>query len=128
MTAWRGTLAVATGSAIGAVLRHGAGDLAAATGGGAWPVDTLLVNALGAFLMGWLAVVSMHDGRHPLGDQTRLFLTGGVCGGFTTFSVFSLESLDLLIAGAWGAAALNIGATLVLAIGAAAAGALLGRR
>lgn len=118
-------LAVAAGSALGAVLRAGLSLALAGTGAGG---GTLLVNVLGAFLIGlhaaWL------DGRggaarHPVQAH---FVMAGVCGGFTTFSVFSLESVLLLQAGALGQAAGLVTVSLLLWMLAVWAGAWLGKR
>lgn len=112
----RHCLAVALGSALGAVLRQGVSDLHGAFGLLAFPWDTLTVNVIGSLVIGWLAALTSSGGRLPTRPSVRQFLMGGVCGGFTTFSVFSLETLDLLLAGNWAHAAANMGATLILCL------------
>ena len=93
------SLLVALGGGIGAWLRFAATRLLQ---GPAFPWATLSVNLLGSFAMGllagWLA-------RHG-GEQWRLLLGVGVLGGFTTFSAFSLELVELVQRGAFGWAAL----------------------
>ena len=79
-------LAVMAGGALGSLLRYGAG-LALARGDLAW--GTVAVNLLGSFALGFL--VFHHALEHGLGPETRLFLTVGLLGGFTTMSAFAVE-------------------------------------
>ena len=110
-----GGVAVALGSALGAVLRQGITDLFAVTSAN-FPWDTLTVNVVGSLVIGWLAALTVAEGRLPLAENRRLFLMGGVCGGFTTFSVFSLDTLTLLGSGALAGAATNIAVTVVVCL------------
>jgi fluoride exporter len=90
---------------------------------------TLLVNVLGSLLMGLIFALSQQGGRWAQVDQAWLqFLMPGVCAGFTTFSIFSLETLLLIEASAWSAALGNVLLTLLLCLLAVAAGYWLGRR
>ena len=73
-------------------------------------------------------VITLADARYPLSEGWRLALLVGVCGGFTTFSSFSLQTLDLLRAGFLGRALANVGLSLALCLGAAALGYLVGTR
>jgi CrcB protein len=82
---------VALGSAIGGVARHWCGSLVAGPAPGAFPWATLFVNVTGSFLIGVLAVVLDSNER-----WAREFLMVGVLGGYTTFSAFSLQTLELL--------------------------------
>ncbi len=83
---------VACGGALGALARHGLVQLAAQLHPSAFPYATLAVNMLGCLLMGMLmAILSKHAA-----PQFQLFLAVGVLGGFTTFSAFSLDALQLL--------------------------------
>ncbi|APX91646.1 hypothetical protein BWR19_01030 [Halomonas sp. 1513] len=103
--------AVAAGSALGAMARYLFSVwLLAAPGGLPW--GTLSVNLLGSIAIGLIA--SLSAGRWPLSTRMQLFLIGGVCGGFTTFSIFSLEVLTLAGTGALGMALLYIGLSLAL--------------
>ncbi len=93
-----------------------------------FPIGTLLVNAVGSFMIG-LIFVLLQD--RFAGQQTqeilRSFVIVGLLGGFTTFSAFSLETLQLLQYGLWGKAMLNIIGSLTICILAAFAGMALGR-
>jgi fluoride exporter len=82
-------LLVALGGALGSVLRYGCSRL---LNGPAFPFGTLAVNLIGSFLIGllWAAFTKETD------EPRRLLLIAGFCGGFTTFSAFSLEGLQLL--------------------------------
>lgn len=86
-------LAVGAGGALGAVCRYGM-SLLPVLQRGAFPLPTLLTNLLGAILIG--LVVGAGQRWSNLSPTLLLFLRVGVCGGFTTFSTFSLESLVLL--------------------------------
>jgi CrcB protein len=119
MNAW---LAVALGSALGGVARHGVARLWPMVPG-AWPVATMSVNIAGSFAIGLLAALFMARGS---GDTARLFWMTGVLGGFTTYSAFALETVTLAAAGAAGRAAFYVAATVALCLVAAVAGRTLG--
>lgn len=115
------TLLVACGGAIGAVLRFWSGLVAISLFGNALPFATLFVNAVGGFVIGFIA------GGSWGGPGLRLFLMVGILGGFTTFSSFSLETMRLVQSGRELIAAGYVVSSLVLSIGGAAAGLWLGR-
>ncbi len=85
---------VALGGALGSVARYACSVGAARWLGAAFPWGTLFVNVAGSFAIGLLAALVAADGRPALGSDARAFLLVGVLGGFTTFSSFSLETLD----------------------------------
>lgn len=87
-------LAVGLGSAMGSALRYSVSLASMAMLGSHFPWGTLLVNVLGSCLIGWLAATAS---RAPHGKLARWqpLLVAGFCGGFTTFSLFSLETLHL---------------------------------
>jgi CrcB protein len=94
-TAIRLYVAVGIGSGIGAVARHLCSlGLIAALGHG-FPWGTLAVNVVGSFVIGLYATFTEPDGRLFARPATRQFVLAGFCGGFTTFSIFSLETLRL---------------------------------
>jgi CrcB protein len=107
---------VALGGAIGSVARFGCGSVAARLAGSAFPWGTLLVNVAGSLAIGVLAGLVTADGRALVSGDARAFLMVGVLGGFTTFSSFSLETLELARDGAWAAAALNVVASFALCL------------
>jgi CrcB protein len=107
---------VALGGALGSVARFGCGSIAARLAGSAFPWGTLLVNVTGSLVIGALAGLVATDGRPLVTGGARAFLMVGVLGGFTTFSSFSLETLELARGGAWPAAALNVVASFALCL------------
>jgi CrcB protein len=117
-------LAVAAGGAIGATLRFAFGVWALRSFGGGFPWGTLGVNVIGGFLMGALAVLLVERMAAP---RLAPLLMTGVLGGFTTFSAFSLDTLLMLERGEAAKAALYVGASVALSIGALWAGAALAR-
>ena len=113
-------LLVALGSALGGVARYGIGVLAARSPG-AFPIGTLIVNVAGSFLIGLLAAT--------LGDaseRSRLLLMTGFCGGFTTFSAFALENVEMMERGAFGMGLMLTVAHVVGSVGACWIGYRLG--
>ena len=112
---------VALGSALGGVARFGCTDLVARLTDHQFPWGTLLVNILGSLLIGYVA--AFVGTPHPLGDPTvAVFLMVGICGGYTTFSAVSLQTLTLAQEGAWRHAAANVGASVLLCLIATALG------
>jgi CrcB protein len=107
---------VALGGALGSVARYVCTLGAARWLGTAFPWGTLFVNVAGSFAIGLLAALVSTDGRSALGADARAFVLVGILGGFTTFSSFSLETLSLARGGALGAAASNVGLSLVLCL------------
>jgi CrcB protein len=100
-------LAIALGGALGSVCRHLVGATALRLFGSGFPVGTMTVNILGSFVMGVLAEVFAL--RWSASETTRLLLTTGFLGGFTTFSTFSL---DVAVLWQRGNAALTVGYAL----------------
>lgn len=106
-------LAVALGSIIGGTVRWIASELLH-DGLGTWfPFGTLFVNVTGSFLIGFYAALSAPDGRLFAGPIQRQFAMSGICGGYTTFSIFSLETIRLLDTGHLHIAAVNVGLSLI---------------
>lgn len=90
-----------------------------------FPLATLGVNALGSFLLGLLMPVALHSAA--ISAEARLFLATGLLGGFTTYSTFNYETLELAHRGDLAAAALNLAATVAGCLAAGAAGLAAGR-
>ena len=110
---------VALGGALGSVARYACSTGAARWLGAGFPYGTLFVNVAGSFAIGLLAALVASDGRPSLGADARAFLLVGVLGGFTTFSSFSLETLELARGGALAAASANVALSVVLCLFAA---------
>jgi CrcB protein len=117
---------VAAGAALGGVLRYGANAGAGRLGMTAFPWATLFVNVLGSAVIGFFATVTGDQGRIVARPELRMFVMAGVCGGFTTFSSFSLETLKLIEDREWMLAGLNAGGSLVLCLLAVFVGAAAG--
>ena len=115
---------VALGGALGSVARCLLGNLIQERAGPGFPLGTLVVNVTGSLLLGFLAESTM---ANAASREVRVFLTAGLCGGYTTFSTFSLETVRLLETGDHRRAALNVAGAVVLSLLATAAGLALGR-
>jgi len=116
MTAASHYLAVFIGGGIGSALRYGVGRVSFAIVGTTFPAGTLAVNVIGCFIMGALAGwLSFRD--DGIDQPTKLFLTAGVLGGFTTFSAFALDAVALWERGAVVTAGTYLAASLVGSIG-----------
>jgi len=111
-------LLVFVGGGLGAVLRYAAGRAALLAGWGS-PLATLGVNIVGCFAMGLIAGWFASRGGP---DGTKLFLTTGLLGGFTTFSAFGLDALALYQRGAIGSALAYVAASVLVSLAAVAAG------
>jgi fluoride exporter len=80
------------------------------------PIGTIGINVSGSFLIGFFGTLTLANGRFPVSENVRLFVMVGLCGGYTTFSSFSLQTLDLMRSGAIGRAAINVVASVVLCV------------
>ena len=107
---------VALGGALGSVARAWMGAAIGHLTGAAFPWGTLAINILGSFVIGWFGAITDTDGHWDLHANWRAFVMVGLCGGFTTFSAFSLQTLDLLRAGATSRAAAYILASVTLCL------------
>lgn len=124
--ATRTLLAAGAGSALGAVARYATSHWMLAAFGPGFPWGTLSVNVLGSFLIGLFAARLAGDaGRN---QATRQFLLAGFCGGFTTFSIFSLEMLLFAMAGDWAHAGTYLALSLILWLAAVWIGIVVGER
>jgi fluoride exporter len=104
------------GSAIGGGARYWMSGLIADRIGDTFPWGTILVNISGSFLIGFFAILTGPDGRVLVGSLARQFVMTGICGGYTTFSSFSLQTLNLAKDGEWDHAAANIGLSVILCL------------
>jgi fluoride exporter len=107
-------LLVGLGGSIGSMVRYAASLLIKSK---LFPFATLSVNIIGSFIIGLVFAMSIKE--DGISDNWKLFLTPGICGGFTTFSAFSLENVELLQSGKIGMALTYIILSVVLGIAAA---------
>ena len=99
---------IAIGSAIGGAARYWCTGFAARLFGETFPWGTLLVNITGSLIIGFFATLTGPDGRIFVSSTTRQFVMIGLCGGYTTFSSFSLQTLNLAQDGEWLYAGANV--------------------
>jgi fluoride exporter len=92
------------------------------------PWGTIIINITGSFIIGFFGTLTLATGKFPVSENVRLFVMIGLCGGYTTFSAFSLQTLDLLRSGALGRALVNVVSSVVLCVLAVAAGHMIGAR
>ncbi len=107
---------IALGSAIGGVARFWCSNLIAVSTGSKFPWGTLAVNVIGSFIIGLFAVLTGPDVRIMAHPDARIFVMVGLCGGFTTFSSFSLQTLTLARDGEFFQAGANVVLSVVLCL------------
>lgn len=116
--------AIALGGAAGSLLRYGIGSAVQQRAGAGFPAGTLLVNVTGSLLLGFLVRYLLETTISP---EMRAALTIGLCGGYTTFSTFSVDTVRLIEEGSWGRAGTYVLASVVLSLVATFAGLALAR-
>lgn len=99
---------VGLGSALGGMLRYGLAEWLTKVGGKDFPFGTLAVNVTGSFLIGVIASTAQPSTGWWGSEHGRAFLMAGICGGYTTFSAFSLQTLHLVRDSHWMAAGWNV--------------------
>jgi fluoride exporter len=104
---------VMLGGALGTGARFWASGFVAERGWEIFPLGTLVVNVTGSFAIGFLAAFTDPEGPFLMSPRLRQFFMIGVCGGYTTFSSFSLQTLDLVREGDWFKAGVNTLLSLV---------------
>jgi CrcB protein len=107
---------IAFGSALGGVSRYLFGGALQRLAGGTFPIGTLVVNVTGSFLLG--AILRYAVDTPGLSPEGRALLTVGFCGGYTTFSTFSYETVALLEDGEWTRASVYLAVSVLLSIAA----------
>lgn len=117
-------LYVALGGAVGSLARYFLGASVQEWAGPGFPAGTLVVNVTASFLIGAIMQYSLESTAISL--ETRVLLTTGFCGGYSTFSTFSWETIRLMQGGQWGRAGLYIGGSLALSLGATVLGLVAG--
>ena len=106
---------IALGSAVGGVGRYLLGGLIQDWSGSSFPVGTLIVNISGSFLLGLISGYALESAA--ISAEVRAFLTIGICGGYTTFSTFSLETVNLLRDGDYARAASYLSLSVLISSG-----------
>ena len=109
-------LLIALGGALGSVARHWLTETVTARLDGPFPWGTFLVNITGCLVIGFAASVAGSGGRPFASAEARAFFMVGVCGGYTTFSAFSLQTVNLLRLGDWPRAAAYVAGSVVLCL------------
>jgi len=107
---------VALGGAVGTVARFWLSNAAAAAWGLTFPWGTLLINVIGSFVIGFFGTLTVEIPRFAVAPEIRVFVMVGLCGGFTTFSAFSLQTVELARIGEWQRAGWYIAASVVLCL------------
>jgi fluoride exporter len=117
---------VAIGGALGTTARYWLSGVVARSVGETFPWGTLVINVTGSFVIGFFGALTGPDGRLFVGSTARQFVMVGMCGGYTTFSSFSLQTLNLMNDGEWLQAGVNIGLSVLLCMIAVWTGVVLG--
>jgi protein CrcB len=107
---------IALGGAIGSVARAWTTNAMVRAVGPHFPWGTILINVVGSFIIGLYGALTASDGRFTAHPDARAFVMIGICGGYTTFSSFSLQTLDLIRDGKPGAALANIALSVILCL------------
>lgn len=115
------TLGIALAGACGTLMRYWVG-LATARISQSLPWGTILINLSGSFAIAFFGTLTVGNARFQVSDTARLMFMVGICGGYTTFSSFTLQTLDLLRGGAPGRALLNIVLSVTLGMASVTAG------
>jgi fluoride exporter len=119
-------LAVTIGGGLGSLARYGVTLVSVRLWGEAFPWGTLGINVVGSFVIGIFFTLTLAEGMFPAGANTRLLVITGICGGFTTFSAFSLQTLQLIHEREYGPAFVYVAASVLLCLTAVALGYFLG--
>jgi len=115
-------LVVAIGGAFGSIARAWMAIAVTRITGPQFPWGTILINILGSFVIGFFGSLTTAEGRFPVSADLRAFVMIGICGGFTTFSSFSLQTLDLIRDGRPLQALGNVGVSVIVCLAAVTAG------
>jgi CrcB protein len=118
---------VAAGGALGSMARYWLATVVAGLTGPQFPWGTLLINILGSFVIGWFGALTGTGGAMDVPADIRVFVLVGICGGFTTFSSFSMQTLELLQAGELMSAGAYILGSVALCLCGVWAGVVAGR-
>jgi CrcB protein len=109
-------LIVGLGGAIGTIGRFWLGGVVSRRFGESFPLGTLVINVTGSFAITFFATMTAPEGRWMVPARGRAFFMTGICGGYTTFSSFSLQTLNLALDGEWLYAGANAGLSVTLCL------------
>jgi CrcB protein len=109
-------LYVALGGALGSMARFWLANAMAVAVGSEFPWGTLLINVIGSFVISFFGFLVGTVPRFAVSNDIRIFVTVGLCGGFTTFSSFSLQTVELMRTGQPGRAGLYVAASVILCL------------
>ncbi len=115
-------LYVAIGGALGTLARFSIANWMAMVTGTEFPWGTLVINIVGSFVISFFGFLTGTAARFAVSNDARVFVTVGLCGGFTTFSSFSLQTVELLRTGQPVRAMLYVAASVILCLAACALG------
>ncbi|MGC4049574.1 MAG: fluoride efflux transporter CrcB [Paludibaculum sp.] len=107
---------IAVGAGLGGMLRYWVSGMVARFGPDTFPLGTMLINISGSMFIGFFAALTGPQGRLLVAPNARLFVMTGICGGYTTFSSFSLETLRLMQDRQWGLATANVLGSVALCL------------
>jgi fluoride exporter len=107
---------IAIGSALGGMARYWCTDVSGRLLGATFPWGTLFINVLGSFVIGLFFALTGTGGRFDVSNDLKLFVMVGICGGYTTFSAFSLQTLALFQEHQWARGSSYIAASVVLCL------------
>lgn len=113
---------VAIGGALGTMARFWLANAMALAVGSEFPWGTLLINILGSFVISFFGMLTGSVPRFAVSNDVRVFVTVGLCGGFTTFSSFSLQTVEMVRTGQAGRAGAYVAASVLLCLAACAFG------
>jgi CrcB protein len=113
---WISSLSVAIGSAIGGLCRFWFNEFFITLIKSDLPLGTIIVNVTGCFIIGLFGAITGPEGRYTVPVLMKHFVMIGLCGGYTTFSAFSYQTLTLLHKGEWFLASLNVFLSVILCL------------
>jgi fluoride exporter len=107
---------IAIGGAIGTLCRYWLTEAFLVWFGTGFPWGTVFINITGSFIVGFFSTLTGPDGRFLVPPSVRQFVMIGMCGGYTTFSAFSLQTLNMAQKGEWGVAGLHIAGSVIMCL------------
>jgi len=113
---WVSSIWVGVGGVIGTLCRYWLSESFAAWLGSGFPWGTVFINITGCFIIGFFSTLTGTDGRFIVSPVVRSFFMVGICGGYTTFSSFSLQTLNMVQKGDWSTAGFHIAGSVIMCL------------